>query len=170
LVMTFLAYLAGVMPLIRQAALAQSQQQQLTDASQQASRLSVSRGAIKQELARAQQAVASGSFQLRPVKRLNRYLALLTQLAAKSKLTLHEIQPGKATRGEHYWSVPVVMSGTGQYQTCALFLHGLNQSLPDTRLSSFKLTAVPVAKGQTGANFRFGLVWHASPDPTDKPD
>jgi len=164
LVMIFGAYWVGVAPVLDQAEAVTSQKLQLTEDIQQASRLTASRGLLTQQLADAQKAVESGAFQLRSVKRLNQYLARLTKLATLSKLTLQEIQPGKAVRDEHYWSVPVLMSGTGNYRTCALFLHSLHHALPDTRLNSFQLKAWSGKDRSPLAKFRFGLVWHAAPD------
>ena len=166
-VLSFGAYLVGVAPSIRQASAVQSQKQQLVQETQQASALAASRGELTRRLDDARQAVETGSFRLRSVKRLNQYLAQLTKLATASKLTLHEIQPGKPTHGPHYWSVPIIMSGTGRYRTCARFLHGLHKALPDTRLSSLQLNASSGDSRTPTANFRFGLVWHAAADQQD---
>lgn len=158
------AYWIGVVPLIRQAEAVESQKQQLVEEVQHASKLIASRRAMKKQLAEAQQAIKAGAFELQAVKHLNHYLARLTDLATASQLTLHEIQPGEATQGEHYWSVPVMMSGTGYYRTCAQFLHQLHETLPDTRLSSLKLSVSAGDVYRPAAKFRFGLVWHAAPD------
>ncbi len=156
-----LAYLIGLAPLVRQAAAVQSQKQQLAHQKRQVSKLRTSRSALDQQLTRAREAVAVGTFKLRPVDQLNGYLAQLTALATASNLTLYEIQPGQAINQPNYRSVPVVMSGVGSYRTCALFLRKLHDVLPDTRLSSLELAASDSTR-KPGSRFRLNLVWYAT--------
>lgn len=164
LVMSATAYLVGVVPLTRRAAAAQTQTLELDQERQKVDKLTKSRQRLDGQLDRARRAVEEGSFQLRPVEDLNKYLAQLTKLATGSGLTLHEIQPGQTTDQTHYQSVPIVMSGTGSYRTCMLFLHKLHSELLDTRLSSLTLSASDRSR-KPGAKFRLALVWHAASDP-----
>lgn len=163
-ILSFAAYLVGVAPLVRRASTVESQKQQLAQETRKTTALTASRRELTRQLDEARKAVETGSFRLRSVKQLNWYLAQLTKLATASEMTLHEIQPGKPTRGPHYWSVPIIMSGTGRYRTCARFLHGLHKALPDTRLSSLQLNASSGNSRTPTANFRFSLIWHAAPD------
>jgi len=169
LVVSIAAYLFGVVPLMRQSAAAHDLAQQLEHQKQTASDTLKSHHTLKQRLEHAQEALNEAPFRLRPISHLNQYLAQITNLATKSGLTLHEIQPGQPASLRYYRAIPIRLSGTGTYRVCALFLHQLNKKFPDTRVSSMKLLAASHPTNPE-AQITVDLAWHAAPAKKTDPE
>jgi hypothetical protein len=109
-----------------------------------------------------EQRLVESPLRLQPVSAVNQRLALITELASEQKLKLNEIQPGKAVHGNHYDTVPILITGSGNYRTVAAFLHRLHTTFPDTGVSAFSLSGSP-ATPDAAATFRFSLAWYAAP-------
>lgn len=162
LAMTLVVFVLGVQPLLSRKSDIARRQRELAESREQAQTLAASLTGLRRELAGVEHSLAASPLRLQPVSAVNQRLAMITQLAAQQQLTLNEIQPGKAASGTHYDTVPLVLTGSGNYRTLAAFLHRLHQTFPDTGVAAFALRGNPAAP-QTPATFRFNLSWYAAP-------
>ncbi len=168
IVVTGLAYLLGVAPVMDQAKQTGQQRQAFLDQQRQANALRASYDSINRQIQQIQRALDREGFRLKPAIQMNQHLADLTELATQAGLSLHGIQPGQAVRGEHYGSVPITISGIGSYPSCAKMLHGLHQKFPDTRVTRLGLSVSSSTRTPT-AKFDLSLVWYTALD-ADNPD
>jgi len=162
LALTAVVYILGVHPVISSKADIVRRERELNDSRQQAEALAATLTTMRRELAAVEQALADSPLRLQPVSAVNQRLALITELASDQQLKLNEIQPGKSTHGSHYDTVPIVITGSGNYRTIAAFLHRLHRTFPDTGVAAFSLTGSP-ATPDAPAGFRFNLSWYAAP-------
>jgi len=109
----------------------------------------------------AQHELAQSPLQLAPVTDINKRLLDVTALARDCGLKLDIVLPGTATTGQRYETVPIHLSGTGNYGTCVDLLHKLRQKFPDTTVASLDLSADP-ADTKAAARFTIDLLWHAA--------
>ena len=159
------AYAVGVRPAARRHAADVARQAELRAARQKASNLAGQLNTARAELARVNDAIASGSLRLQPVTEINQRLSRLTQLAESIrpvKLTIDEMRPGTVSEGPDYKTVPILIAGNGTYPACATFLHELRKSFPDMAVISFDTTSNGASPDSPAATFQFELAWHAS--------
>ena len=135
---------------------------------EQAEQAAATLHALRHNLMKFRQAAQQSAVRLQASSQLNQRLAEIADLATRSGLQVHEVQPGGIISGDRFETVPVQMAGEGSYQSCARFLSQLHEAFPDTGVSSLELTGSPAAPGQT-AKFRMGLSWFAAPVPATPP-
>jgi len=105
---------------------------------------------------------ASHPLQLKPLSYLNQRLSDITAMAISDGLEIDKIEPGNSYAGDFYVTVPLRMSGRGDFQSTVDFLHRLHLSVPDIAILALNLSASP-RSATTGSAFHFDLVWHAAP-------
>ena len=119
---------------------------------------------MRSHLVKVRHAIKESAIQLQPSSNLNRRVAQITDLATRSGLAVHEIQPGTIVSGDRYDTVPIQLGGQGTYESCARFLSQLHEAFGDTGVSSLEMTGTPAAPAQPAA-FRLSLTWYAAPRP-----
>jgi Tfp pilus assembly protein PilO len=162
LALTLVVYCLGVQPLLARKADSAQRARELSEKRQKASGLVTTLTSLKRELATMEQRLAESPLRLQPMSAVNQRIAMITDLASQSQLTLNEIQPGKASHGTHYATLPIVLTGSGSYPTTAAFLHRLHTTFPDTGVASFTLAAIPT-QPDVPATFKLDLAWYAAP-------
>jgi len=162
LVATGMFYVIGLGPLLGE------QRQAATSRAKVNAQRAIARG-LTQTLARdktayraAQRELAESPLQLAPVTDVNKRILEVTALARECGLKLDVVLPGVPSAGRRYETVPIHLSGTGNYRTCVDLLHRLRQKFPDTTVTSLDLGADP-ADAKAGARFSIDLLWHAAP-------
>ena len=160
--LTLVMYVLAVEPLLAHRADMVDRQRELDVKNREASKLFLSLTSLKRELAIVQQTLADSPLRLQPTSAVNQRLALITSMAGEHELTLDEIKPGRPASGTHYDTVPIVLSGTGTYRTCAAFMHRLHQTFADVGVSAFTVSGQP-ANPEAPATFRLSLAWFAAP-------
>ncbi len=162
LVLMLVLYVVGLSPLQRQQDELDARRAALSVQQRKADRLSATRVAVGEQLANVQQSMTEVKLELLPAGQVNRRIAEVSDLAAKSGLKIDDIQSGKALAGARYEMVPISVAGTGDYMACLGFLHELRRALPDTGVSALELGGNPSEPGGK-AQFRFELLWYAAP-------
>jgi len=115
----------------------------------------------KTALRQAKRELAESPLHLAPVTAVNTRILAVTTLARECGLKLDVVLPGATSRGLRYETVPIHLSGTGNYRTCVDLLHRLRLKFPDTTVSSLDLGADP-ADPKAVARFSIDLMWHAA--------
>ena len=165
--LTSITYFIGILPLKKQYQQVNQHQTQLAEINQLNDKLTKSRIQLSDQLKQFHQALDRGTFSPKPINHLNKQLAMLTELATNSGLSLHEIQPGKPISTTHYQTVPILMSGIGTYQTYTAFMNKIHHDLPDIRVAALNLAATQNS-AKPEAQFKMTLAWHAKPVTTSK--
>lgn len=137
------------------------QELSLQSCRQENSRAGVALSATRARLQRVNHDLSQIPLHLQPATRLNNRLAAVTDLAARSKLKIEDIQPGVATRGRRYDHLDIRLAGEGKYSSCETFLHQLKQAMPDIGIQSLHLSAQSNSADQ--ATFAITLQWFAAP-------
>jgi Tfp pilus assembly protein PilO len=106
--------------------------------------------------------IARGELQLRSIEQINQRIADITAAAGGHGLRLDEVKPG--TPGTTHWfmTVPVRLSGSGDYPRLAAFLHALPTLFPDVAVTGFQIRGEPEAVDKP-PRFELNLVWYAAP-------
>jgi len=92
---------------------------------------------------------------------VNSRLARLAELASKAGLELHQMLPDQTRTGTRYDTVPIKLSGAGDYHTVALFMRDVHENFADIAIVGFNLSAGDAARGR--AQFDIGLAWYTIP-------
>jgi len=114
-------------------------------------------------LREVQRELADSPLQLAPASDVNARIARVADLARACGLKLDVVLPGLPVKAKRFETVPIHLSGTGNYRTCVAMLHRLRQKFPDTTVTSLNLTSDP-GDPKAVARFSIDLLWHASPE------
>jgi Tfp pilus assembly protein PilO len=155
-------YLGAVRPLMGRHATATARQADLDAANSRLRQMEADAAVLRSKLESVRQALARNPLHLEPASAVNRRLAEISSLAGENGLKVNEIAPGQTEIGAYYNTIPIYLSGSGNYRTCTVFLHELRKQLPDMGISSLELTGVTGREGSVGL-FRFALLWQAAP-------
>jgi Tfp pilus assembly protein PilO len=92
---------------------------------------------------------------------VNSRLARLADLASQAGLELYEMQPKQVRVGERYNTVPISLSGEGDYRKVTAFMRDVHENFADIAVVDFDLSS----NGPTGgeALFGIGLSWYTMP-------
>jgi Tfp pilus assembly protein PilO len=120
--------------------------------------------ALSTDLDRRTTQVSSNPFRLLPASGLNTRLADVASLANACRLTIKDLKPGDAIPTAHGISLPIQMTGSGNYCDLARLIHLLHQQLPDLEVNTFRLTA-NADEPRANCNFDLELQWRASAEP-----
>jgi Tfp pilus assembly protein PilO len=110
------------------------------------------------------QQIVQGELQLRPVDQINQRLAALTSAARNHGLRLDEVKPGAPRAMQWFMTVPLRITGSGEYPQISDFLHRLPSRFPDVAVVGFEVREEPEAIDKT-PRFVLNLVWYAAPRP-----
>lgn len=113
-------------------------------------------------LASVGEQIARGELQLRNVDQINQRLADLTSAAAQFNLQLEEVKPGAQVPMHWFITMPIRLTGSGEYPDLGAFLHGLPVMLPDVAVVGFEVRGEPEALDKP-PRFVLNLVWYAAP-------
>ena len=153
-------FMPKINPLLRSDAFLHQQQQQLAVSLRNEKDLTAFLVDQRARLTEINASLRKEKIRLEAASNINHRIANLTRLAAGTGLNVNEILPGATINGERFDRVPVQMSASGSYPTCATFLCRLTDTFPDTSVGSFELSADPEKPGEP-ANFQVNLIWHA---------
>ncbi len=92
---------------------------------------------------------------------VNSRLATLADLAAHAGLEVHQMLPNQSRNGERYDTVPIKLSGSGDYRKVTLFMRDVHEHFADIAIVGFSLSAGNAPQGQ--AQFDIGLAWYTVP-------
>ena len=155
-------YFIGIAPALAGLVERRSQEKDLAGQKDKSRDLAAELKDTRRNLVTARQEQAELPLRLEPASAVNRRLNQFAVVAGESKVTLNEIQPGAATEGQHYRTVPIRIGGSGSYPACAALLHNLRERFPDTTIQSFDLQNAAPGQGDNLASFRMELAWHTS--------
>ncbi|OPX21901.1 MAG: hypothetical protein B1H04_05835 [Planctomycetales bacterium 4484_123] len=170
-VFTLLTYFLGLKPILADRARAVAARAALEAQQAKAVKLEASVLAVRARLVEVQQALTKTAVHLHPARRVNQRIAQVAELAAKSGLKVNDIRLGPSAATPRYVGIPILLAGTGTFQSCTRFLHQLNRALPDTGVTVLELQGNPKDEFQV-AQFHFQLLWYAAPSdapPEDAP-
>lgn len=162
IVLTLLAYLVGLRPLVVSYGEVLVQKSTLLSQQSRVGQLKKSRESLSSMLAGVRQELEASQLTLQTSDFRNEHLAQLTNLAELNGLNVDGLQTTDVKHNDHYDMVPILMTGFGRFPDCAAFLHQLNSKYPDTGVKSFELKGKPGPK-PADSFFRFNMVWYASP-------
>ena len=163
-VLTLVGHYFGIHPLFEAHARGVEQRQELADRRDAVEQFTTILEGLKQRRDEIRGHWAQLPAELEPLNRLNVRLAQFTQLAADSGLTISKIVPGPAVATQSSQNVPIQLTGTGTYQSCALMLQNFYRDCHDARLAGWELASDPVEDTEQ-VGFVLDIIWHATVDP-----
>jgi len=158
---TGLAYLAVVRPVW----LAQAESDRLVPIlSRKQEDLRSARAALaklREDLEDTRAQVQDLPLRLESSTQVNSRLARLADLASRSGLELHQMLPDQTHTGARYDTVPIKLSGAGDYRKVTRFMRDVHEQFADIAIVGFDLSAGRAGQGQ--ARFDIGLAWYTIP-------
>lgn len=106
--------------------------------------------------------IAQGELQLRNIDQINQRLADITAAAGDFHLRLEEVRPGTPVAMQWFITMPIKLTGTGEYPDLGTFLHALPTRFPDVAVVGFEVRGEPEAH-EKKPRFVLNLVWYAAP-------
>jgi Tfp pilus assembly protein PilO len=161
LLITALAYFAGVEPAIRRAGELRAAFNSITDRAKEAQEAEGARLDAERKSAALGVALKS-SVKLLPIASMNERLAALADTAKSNNITVSQLTPGTPTVLAKYMSVPVKISGNCTYPELTRLLRQLHEIMPDTAVENLAITVDPNRTDATSA-YSIDLVWYAAP-------
>lgn len=120
------------------------------------------RSLMQLRLSHSRNELSSIDLQLQSADVLNAQVAALTKLLESCGLVIQKTDIGSVREETWYRVVPITLTGTGRYRTCALFMQRLRETMPDVGIKSFQLSSNPRSGGGV-AEFQLDLAWYAAP-------
>ena len=155
-------YLGGVRPLSQARAERDSMETELTTQRSIAQDKAKLAAIQEKSLKKVQAEIASSSIQLLPADQVNSRVSALAGVAGKAGLRVDEIKPSAPVPLARFTTVPIRLSGAGEYKSISLFFDALRGEFRDTGLTAFKLQVSETAEGSE-LRFELNLVWYAAP-------
>jgi Tfp pilus assembly protein PilO len=134
----------------------------LADLRRRSDAVNAANARLKAKLQRVETELRTTEVSLESGDQLNVHLSRIIDLAAASSITIDESQSGGMIPGEHFDSVPLMLSGRGRYPDCARFLHHLAAEMRDVQLISLELSG-PEPAVDPVCEFQLELAWYAAP-------
>ncbi len=160
--LSLIAYVTLVDPLVRKQATAANLRQETQTRQKKVADLESALGTARERLGAMQQELTAGAVRLELAAHVNKRIASVTELFSTCALHVDEVQTGGVSSGSQYDLVPITVVGRGAYQQCARLLHGLCAEYPDMSILRIDLAGNPAAPGELG-KFRLELFWYAAP-------
>ena len=158
---TLAFYFIGIQPMLHRYTDLASQESTLKAHEQIALNLGTSLKIFRKKLVVTRQTLSDSPFQLKSSADVNMRIDKITTLAKECGLKLDELRPDSPTTGPRYETVPIYLTGIGNYRTCVALLHRLRRTFPDTTITSFELAGNP-SNPKAAARFRISLLWYAA--------
>jgi Tfp pilus assembly protein PilO len=138
---------------------------QLQNTQSQIRELESQRSTMRHQLARSREELSNHALNLESANALNARVARMTDLVESCGLVIQRTDIGAVRERNWYQIVPISMTGTGSYRTCASFMRRLRETMPDTGMTAFALSA-KTRSGDDETAFVFDFLWHAAPSLT----
>ena len=161
--LTAAVYVAGAQPLIGARSEAARQEKVVETRRGEADDAARKLAGTATRLANVSRLISENAVTLQTLDRTNARVAELTDLATERRLEINEIKPGEPLPTSRYVRVPIRMTGSGSFLSCALFMHELRTRFGDTGLTAFDLTGDASSSGDA-IRFTFDLTWYTAPD------
>ncbi len=116
---------------------------------------------LKTDLEQTSAAVLELPLRLDSSSQVNSRLARIADLADKTGLELHAMQPKDPWGGDRYDMVPITLTGQGDYRKVTGFIREVHEQFADIAVIDFSLTSQGMATDQ--AQFGIGLAWYTMP-------
>ena len=160
-------YFAGLQPLSDARAAREELEQKVTmqqEVAQERTRLAETQ---ERQLKKIKEDIATSSINLLAVEKINSHVSELTRAAGDSGLRVDEIKPSQPVALTRFTTVPIRLSGGGDYRSVTGFFRTLRRSHRDTGITGFKLQSQGAAGVPDSPELRFevDLVWYAGPRP-----
>jgi hypothetical protein len=107
--------------------------------------------------------LTDSNFILEPASHLNQRILELTELAAEQGLILDGIEPRRGVISARYETIPIRLTGRGDYRSCTQYLKSLHTRLQDSGIVRIELSSSPGVHNAAIAGFAFELVWYTTP-------
>jgi Tfp pilus assembly protein PilO len=175
---TLVAYLAGIEPALDQRAQRRDRTNQIQAQETRYAELATSLRVTREALAGVEKQLMSSSVRLEAASQVNGRVAQLTDLVGACGMTIDEIEPGTvmpSLPGAQFDILPITLKGVGTFPTCSAFLRRLREVFPDTSVTAFELSgrrgatspSVAAAGSSTPSvapvAYRIGLLWYTAP-------
>ncbi|MCC6661163.1 MAG: type 4a pilus biogenesis protein PilO [Phycisphaerales bacterium] len=160
--MTAAVYVFGARPLLSARAEASRQAATVAAREQEASDMSRRLAGTSARLQRVTQELTDGTLTLEGIEQTNKRVAELTRRATGDRLEINEIKPGAPQSDARFIRVPIRITGSGTFLSCALFMHHLRENFRDTGLAAFDLTG-DASSSTDSIRFTFDLIWYTAP-------
>ncbi len=158
---TAVCYVGFIMPAVDNREAYDRLQPQVAQRTEQVQSAHVSLASLQADLARSHTQLEDLPLRLEPSSGVNRRLAYLAELASQVGLEVHKMLPDSVRGGQRYDIVPIVLSGSGNYEQVTDFMRRVHESYADIAVVGFDLTSDNAAE-QT-ARFNIGLAWYTLP-------
>lgn len=116
---------------------------------------------LKQSLEDTQAQVQALPLRLDSASQVNSRLARIADLAATAGLEVHAMQPEDTWGGDRFDTVPIVLTGEGDYRKITGFMRQVNEQLADIAVIGFTMSSKDSISGR--AEFGIGLAWYTMP-------
>lgn len=167
LAMTTVVYVVGIHPQFARQVEADQARRTLIQKENEAATLVNTLTRLKSELATVEQELNDSPLRLLPTSAINQRIADLAKHAEANNLKINKVQPSKPEAGTYYSTVPIHLTGAGQFTDVVAFLHRLHADFKDMGVSSWAVNGDP-ATPDTKAEFTLGLSWFAAPTAEEK--
>ena len=161
LVATGLIYVMLISPAIR---MQQEHERLMPTVTQKEEALLAARSsltALKKELEQTQTQVHELPLRLDSASQVNSRLARIADLAASTGLEVHAMQPKDTWSSDRYDTVPIGISGEGDYHQVTSFMREVHERFADIAVIDFTLKSRTSTTGR--AEFNIGLAWYTMP-------
>ena len=155
-----IAWFALAAPTLEQLSQRRDQEAELVDSRHKAAELARNLAAARKEMKVLSSQIATHAIELQPASQVNQRLAALTALATANGLSLNELRPGAPTESSRYQMLPIHLTGSGDYPSCAAFLHGLHDAYTDVGLSALEALNSDTSGESSRLSFQIELVWY----------
>jgi Tfp pilus assembly protein PilO len=156
-------YFFGIQPALAQRAENENNVVELDARRQKSADLNHNLAITRRKLTETNLELANLPLHLEPASSVNNRIALLTDLANATHVTITEMQPSAPSSAPHYQTVPIRIVASGTFPSCATFLHQLREKFADTGIRSFECTNPNPSADTSPALFRVELVWYTAP-------
>ncbi len=163
LVVSLVAFLTTVDPLLEQRALTASLRREMQSRQERAAELKAAMATVKERLSAVRLEMAANSIHFDPAAHINRRIARLTESFSECGLEVDDVKTGRISSSPRYDLVPITVTGRGEYRQCVKFFHGLCTMFRDISVMQIELSGNP-ARSEEPEQFRLDLFWYAAPE------
>jgi len=156
--LTGLAFMGAVRPILASRARASEVLTELDDAVAAVRRVRADRADLEVAASAMRRELDGRTWKVEPVSELNQRLAGLTTL------TISQLTPGTTTPTARYTAVAMRLTARGSFGAFSSFISRLRGAFPDTGVVGLRASANP-ERGAADAECAVELVWFAAPAP-----
>jgi Tfp pilus assembly protein PilO len=156
-------YVAGLRPLNEARAAREAMETELSleqSVAQDKAKLIVTQERILQKVGND---LASTALRIQDPDQINQHVSALERAAARAGLRVDEIKPSAAVSMSRFTTVPIRISGVGEFGAVTSFFKALRADYRDTGVTGFNLKIQDGDQGPGELRFELDLVWYAAP-------